>query len=135
MSIVHYIYITPTLRYEKGPSLPTLSSQSILASFEDIIRHHKEGLDEIDLTIARKDRERRKLVRKRTRMEREMEEMEGILGSVSDGGAGAGVLRDERDRLQIGLDEVDLAIARLDRERKVLRKKRKKLEVWAGYGA
>lgn len=92
---------------------------------------YKEQLQELDLKIARADRSRRALVRERTQTERTLSEVEGIMRSAL--GTSLQQLSQERDEVVVKLNEVDLTIAQLDRKRKLLRKERKKVEVWINY--
>ena len=91
----------------------------------------EEQLKEIDLKIARADRARRSLVRERTQAEKVLDEVERIMRDAV--GSPLQQLAIERDDGMDKLDEIDLAIAGLDRERRELRRKRKKIEAWASY--
>ena len=86
----------------------------------------EEQLKEIDLKIARADRARRSLARERTQAERVLDEVERIMRDAV--GSPLQQLIIERDDGMDKLDEIDLAIAQLDRDRKRLKKERKGIE-------
>ncbi len=93
---------------------------------------YEEQLKEVDLKIARADRKRRTLVRERSKLEKGLVEIEGVIEMFPSGSSALKEFFGERGELEEGLDEVDIAIAQLDRDRRSLKKKRKKLELWIG---
>ena len=119
--------------HERTPPLPLTLSQGFLSSFEETINSYRKMLDELDLAVARKNRARRKLVRTRGKIERGIEEIDEVLERVSSEHHGAEEFLNERSVLQMSLDETDLTIAHLDRERKALKRKQKKVERWVDY--
>ena len=88
-------------------------------------------LKEIDLKIARADRARRSLARERTQAEKVLDEVERIMRDAV--GPPLQQLSVERNDGMDKLDEIDLAIAQLDRKRRELRGWRKKIEAQVGY--
>ena len=86
----------------------------------------EERLREIDLQIARLDRKRRALVRERGRKERALEDVERMIRDAV--GLPLRQLSGERDELIGELDEVNLSITQLDRDRKSARKERRGIE-------
>ncbi len=93
---------------------------------------YEEQLKEVDLKIARADRKRRTLVRERSGLEKGLVEIEGVIEMFPSGSSALKEFFGERGKLEEGLDEVDISIAQLDRDRRSLKKKRKKLELWTG---
>ena len=91
---------------------------------------YSKKLDDVDLHLARVDRERRKLRRERTKVEGELGDVETGIRLIQDSGSGAdfSVLLSEQTELQDKLNGIDLTLARLDRERKELKKERKVIE-------
>jgi len=87
---------------------------------------YRERLRALDLEIARLDRKRRALARERGRKERALEEVEGMMRDTV--GLPLRQLSGERDELIGELDEVNLSITQLDRDRKSARKERRKIE-------
>jgi len=98
----------------------------------DVFSPYEKQLKEVDLKIARADRTRRTLVRERSRLEKELVGIEGVIEVASSGSSSLEEFFRERDKLEEGLDEVDITLAQLDRNRRNLKKKRKKLELWTG---
>lgn len=103
---------------------------TIAAYWQGGKERYDEKLDEVDLEIACLDRKRRTLRRKRARMERDLGQVEAVIEAVqsSDGVAALTAFVAERDGLLGRLDEVNLSIARLGRDRRVLKQERKALE-------
>ena len=93
---------------------------------------YEEQLKEVDLKIARADRKRRTLARERLGLEKGLVEIKGVIEMFPSGSSALKEFFGERSKLEEGLDEVDISIAQLDRDRRSLKKKRKKLELWTG---
>ena len=91
----------------------------------------KEVVKRIVLELGRKDREKRKLVRIRGRLERDLEEVEGLMEELVDGGSSGGAppeLLLEKQRLEEVLDETYLSIDQLSQEREVLLDRKRTLQ-------
>ena len=107
------------------------SIEDINATIARRVARYSEMLEELDLDIAGKDRSRRKLARKRTKVERDLGRIEEVVERFSGVDADLTEFSSEKETLQKRLREIDLAIAQLDRSRRDLRKERRKVEPWA----
>ena len=94
---------------------------------------YNEKLNRVDLKLAHKDKDRRVLVQKRGVLERELQDIEEVTGSMLQDGGGVespvvAILHEEKASINASLDETYLSIARIDREKKELRGMKKDLE-------
>ena len=105
-------------------------------------RRYIAQLDIVDLKIAQIDRELRKLRGERGRVERSLDEIERVVREIAGEDIDFSRPRppfqeffEEHNELQSRLNEIDLAIIRLGRDRDSLRKEKKALEkTWNGCG-
>jgi len=92
---------------------------------------YSEMLDKLDIDIAEKDRSRRKLAKERTKVEKELDRIGEVVERFSSIDADLTEFSSEEEALRGQLREIDLAIARLDRARRDLKKERRTVEPWA----
>ena len=117
---------------------PTSDLASLLSTLTSY-RAEKEAiynkkLDTVDLTLAGIDREKRKLRKERTRVERELDDVEAGIRLAQDSAIPV-VFLAEQTELQNKLNELDLTLARLARKWKELKKEKKAIErAWSCAG-